>query len=92
MEYYTSILSVDKSKLESLYEKQIILAEIYESSKFYEAGLVYILKVKYGYSEIIVNAFKKKGFNVRKWGNDDFCIDVSRPKALEEVVEECFDI
>jgi diphthine synthase len=27
MEYYTSILSVDKSKLESLYEKQIILAE-----------------------------------------------------------------
>ena len=27
MEYYTSILSVDKSKLESLYEKQIILAD-----------------------------------------------------------------
>ena len=27
MEYYTSILSVNKSKLESLYEKQIILAE-----------------------------------------------------------------
>ena len=27
MEYYTSILSVDKSKLESLYEKPIILAD-----------------------------------------------------------------
>ena len=27
MKYYTSILSVNKSKLESLYEKQIILAE-----------------------------------------------------------------
>ena len=27
MEYYTSILSVDKSKLGSLYEKQIILAD-----------------------------------------------------------------
>ena len=27
MEYYTSILSVDKSKLESFYKKQIILAD-----------------------------------------------------------------
>ena len=27
MEYYTSILSVNKSKLESLYEKQIILVD-----------------------------------------------------------------
>ena len=27
MEYYTSILSVDKSKLESLYEKLIILVD-----------------------------------------------------------------
>ena len=27
MEYYTSILSVNKSKLESLYEKPIILAD-----------------------------------------------------------------
>ena len=50
MEYYTSILSVDKSKLESLYEKQIILAEIYERSKF--------IRVNEGLNELIETSEK----------------------------------
>ena len=72
----------------NLKERQLL----YNSSRRYDGALVYILKIKYGYSEIIVDSFKKNGFTVRKWGDDDYCIDVSKPKPLEEVVDECFDI
>ena len=72
----------------NLKERQLI----YKSS-YYNGGLiVYILKIKYGYSEIIVDSFKKNGFVVREWGDSDYCIDVGKPKPLEEVIDECFDI
>ena len=65
---------------------------IYRSS-YYNGGLiVYILKIKYGYSEIIVDSFKKNGFVVREFGDGDYCIEVSKPKPLDEVIDECFDI
>ena len=72
----------------NLKEKQLL----FKSSKYYDGALVYILRIKYGYDEIITEAFKKNGFDVRKWGDNDFCVDVSKPKPLDEVVEECFNI
>lgn len=72
----------------NLKERQLI----YESS-YYNKGLIeYILKIKYGYSEIIVDSFKKNGFAVRDGVDGDYCIDVSKPKPLEEVIDECFNI
>ena len=80
MEYYTSILSVDKSKLGSLYEKQIILAEIYESSKF--------IRVNEGLNELIETSEKCEKEEYRSViGLESLWFDLSRIGSETQVIK-----
>ena len=84
MEYYTSILSVDKSKLGSLYEKQIILAEIYESSKF--------IRVNEGLNELIETSEKCEKEEYRSViGLESLWFDLSRIGSETQVIK-CWKI